>query len=138
MREQTNLSNDQLRKLLGEIKTIAVVGLSDKPERPAYGVSGYLIRHGYTVIPVNPRGESVFGLQGYKTLSEIPVKIDLVDFFLGGDKIAPVVEEALQLGVDRYWLQEEVVNQEVYDKLLSLGKSVIMDACILKVRERLL
>jgi len=138
MREQTNLTNEQLRKLLGDIKTIAVVGLSDKSERPAYGVSSYLIRHGYTIIPVNPRGESVFGLQGYKTLSEIPVKIDLVDFFLGGDKIAPVVEEALKLGIDKYWLQEEVVNKEVYDRLVALGKSVIMDACILKVRERLL
>lgn len=138
MREQTNLANEQLRKLLGEIKTIAVVGLSNKPDRPAYGVSGYLLRSGYTVIPVNPRAESVFGLQAYKTISEIPVKIDLVDFFLGGDKIAPVVEEGLKLGINNYWLQEEVVNQDVYDKLVSLGKFVVMDACILKVRERLL
>lgn len=138
MMEKSNLTNDQLRKLLTEVKTIAVVGLSDKPGRAAYGVSQFLIRHGYTIIPVNPRAESVFGLQGYTTLSEIPVKIDLVDLFLGGDKIAPVVEEALQLGIDNYWLQEEVINQEVYDKLISLGKQVIMDACILKARERLL
>lgn len=138
MREQTNLTNGQLKKLLGEIKTIAVVGLSNKPDRPAYGVSSYLIRSGYTVIPVNPRAESVFGLQAYKTISEIPVKIDLIDFFLGGDKIAPIVEEGLKLGINNYWLQEEVVNQESYDRLASLGKSVVMDACILKVRERLL
>ncbi len=138
MRERTNLTNEQLRKLLGDIKTIAVVGLSNKPERPAYGVSSYLVRSGYTVIPVNPRAESVFGLQAYKTISEIPVKIDLIDFFLGGDKIAPIVEEGLKLGINNYWLQEEVVNQEVYDKLTSLGKSVVMDACIFKVRERLL
>lgn len=136
--ERTCLTNEQLKILLQETKVIAVVGLSNKPDRPAYGVSNYLVRSGYTIIPVNPRGESVFGLTGYRSLSEIPVKVDMVDFFLGGDKIAPVVEEGLRLGIESYWLQEGVINDEVYNKLNSLNKSVIMDACIYKVRERLL
>lgn len=136
--ETTNLTNEQLRQLLKDTKVIAVVGLSNKPDRPAYGVSQYLIRSGYTVIPVNPRGESVFGLTAYKSLSEIPVRVDMADFFLRGDKIAPVADEGILLGINSYWLQEGVINDEVYNKLNALGKSVIMDSCIYKVRERLL
>ena len=118
MREQTNLTNEQLRKLLGDIKTIAVVGLSNKPERPAYGVSSYLVRSGYTVIPVNPRAESVFGLQAYKTISEIPVKIDLIDkedvagaIILPPRKVAECGRWLLNtLGQDRLGLPKELAD----------------------------
>jgi uncharacterized protein len=123
---------EQITKLLDEAKNIAVVGLSDSPLRPSYGVAAYLQMHGYRIIPVNPEIESALGEKAYPSLSDVPEKIDLVDIFRRSEHVPPVVEEAIKLKVPAVWMQETVVHEEAARKAREHGMTVVMDKCILK------
>ncbi len=123
---------DEIGELLKTAKTIAVVGLSDNPMRPSYGVSAYMQSHGYRIIPVNPQIESCLGEKAYASLAEVQEKIDIVDVFRRPEFVEPIVEEAIRLKVPAIWMQEEVVHEKAAEKARQEGIFVVMDRCILK------
>ncbi|MBE7460956.1 MAG: CoA-binding protein [Burkholderiales bacterium] len=123
--------------LLREAKTIAVVGLSPNPARPAFRIAQALQRFGYRVIPVRPKVESVLGEKAYAALSDVPEKIDLVDVFRAPEHVGPLVDECLRLGIRRIWLQDGVVNEEAAEKAVAGGMTVVMDRCIWRDLENL-
>ena len=123
---------DQITEILKDSKTIAVVGLSDDRTRPSYGVSEYMQDHGYRIIPVHPTAETVLGEKVYRSLGEIPDKIDVVDVFRRPDAVPAIVEEVIALKIPALWLQETVVHEEAAEKARKAGVKVVMDLCILK------
>jgi predicted CoA-binding protein len=124
--------NDEIGELLSRSKTIAIVGLSSDPMRPSYGVSQYMQRKGYRIIPVNPNESSVLGEKAYKSLSEVPERIDLVDVFRRPEFVPEIVDEAISLKLPAVWLQEGVVHPAAAQKARDAGMTVVMDRCILK------
>src|SRR5947207_5453624 len=128
--------SDQIGELLKRAKTIAVVGLSDSPLRPSYGVSAYMQSQGYRVIPVNPTIKGALGEKAVGALSEIQEKIDIVDVFRRPEGVPEVVDEAIKLGVPAIWLQEGVIHEEAAAKARRAGIFVVMDKCILKEHRR--
>jgi predicted CoA-binding protein len=123
---------DEIGELLAKTKTIAVVGLSSDPMRPSYGVSQYMQRHGYRIIPVNPSENQVLGERAYPSLSDVPDTIDLVDVFRRPEFVPEIVEEAIRLNVPAIWLQEGVIHESAAQKARDAGLFVVMDRCILK------
>jgi uncharacterized protein len=129
----------ELRVLLGEAHTIAVVGLSSKPGRPSLGVAGYLQEHGYRIVPVNPRETEVLGERAYATLTDIPshVRIDVVDVFRRAEDTPDVARDAVAIGAKVLWLQADIVNDEAYRIAADAGLDVIMGVCIRTTKQRL-
>ena len=125
-------ANDEIGNLLKKAKNIAVVGLSDSPLRPSYGVSAYMQSHGYKIIPVNPSIRGALGEKAVPTLTEVQERIDIVDVFRRSEHVAEVVDEAIRLKVPAIWLQEGVVDDAAAEKARQAGIQVIMDRCILK------
>ena len=123
---------DPVTELLQRAKTIAVVGLSENPLRPSYGVSAYMQTHGYRIVPVNPRIESCLGEKAYTSLLEAPEKIDIVDIFRRPEFVEEVVDQAIQLRIPAIWMQEGVIHEKAGEKARKAGMFVIMDRCILK------
>ncbi|MGC8898228.1 MAG: CoA-binding protein [Bacteroidota bacterium] len=123
-------SDDRLRSILTSAKTIAVVGLSDKPERDSYIVAEYLLNNGYTVFPVNPKATSILGMQTYPNLRSVPHSIDIVDVFRRPEAVPPIVDETIEIGAPILWLQLGVINEEAAQRALSHGITVIMNRCI--------
>lgn len=124
--------SDPIADLLRRSKTIAVVGLSSNPLRPSHGVSAYMKTHGYRIIPVNPNVEQCLGEKAYKSLLEVPDKIDVVDIFRRSEFVEELVDQAIQLKVPAVWMQEDVVNEKAAEKARKAGIFVVMDRCILK------
>ena len=119
-----------LRRILRENLTIAVVGLSANWYRPSYFAAKYMQEHGYRIIPVNPQYEEVLGEKCYKSLREIPVKVDIVDCFQKTERILPLAEEAIAIGARVLWQQIGVVNQAAADLAAAAGLDVVMDRCV--------
>ncbi|WEN41021.1 putative protein YccU [Thauera sp. GDN1] len=120
---------EAIRKLLQETRTIAVVGISAKPDRPSHEVAHYLQRAGYTIIPVNPAYQEVMGLKCYPSLHEVPGKIDIVDVFRKPTEVMAVVDEAIAVGAASVWLQLGVIAPEAADKAAAAGLKVVSDRC---------
>lgn len=114
------------------IRSIAIVGLSDKPDRPSYEVGQYLLEKGFKIFPVNPNIENFLGIKSYKTLSNIKEKIDVVDIFRKSEFVEPIVDEAIKLGVKNIWMQEGVVNEKAAAKAHAAGLTVVMNMCMMK------
>jgi predicted CoA-binding protein len=129
--------SDEYRDILTKSKTVAVVGLSDSPDRPSYHVAAYLQSHGYRIIPVNPQASEVLGERSYPTLRDVPVPIDLVDIFRRSDAVPPIVDDAIAVGAKAVWMQEGVVHNEAAAKARAAGLKVVMDRCTLKEHARL-
>ena len=125
---------DQVLELLKKAKIIAVIGLSDDPDKPSYGVSRYLQESGYRVVQVNPQVKQVLGEKAYPTLSEAAQheKIDIVDVFRRPDAVPAIVDDVLRLGLPALWLQETVIHEEAAERARQAGVMVVMDRCILK------
>jgi uncharacterized protein len=121
---------DLIDRILGESHTIAVVGLSNKPERASYDVAKYLQSHGYKIIPVNPMLTEVLGEKSYPNLVSVPEKIDVVDIFRKSDEVEPIVDEAVKKGAKVVWMQLGVVNDQAAQKAKAAGLEVIMDRCM--------
>jgi predicted CoA-binding protein len=121
-----------IKRIIEECKTIAVVGLSSNPYRPSYGVAGYMQKHGYRIIPVNPGETEILGERAYPALADIPEKVDLVDIFRRSEEAGTHVDEAIRLGVQAVWLQEGVIDQAAAERARTAGLMVVMDRCILK------
>ena len=118
-----DLVDEQLRNS----KTIAVVGLSDNPDRDSHRVSKYMQAHGYRIIPVNPMIQETLGEKSYPDLKSVPEPIDMVDIFRRSELVPPVVDEAIEVGVKYIWMQDGVVNPEAAAKAEAAGIPVIMD-----------
>ena len=127
---------DEIGELLKRTKTIAVVGLSDSPLRPSYGVSAYMQSHGYKIIPVNPSIKGSLGEKAVASLAEVEEKIDMVDVFRRSEYVPDLVDEAIRLKVPAIWLQEDVIHEEAAEKARQAGIVVVMDKCILKEHRR--
>ena len=125
-------SQETIRRVLDECRTIAVVGLSSDPWRPSNSVSAYMRRSGYTVIPVNPNETEVFGEKAYPDLAAVPGKIELVDVFRRSDEAGKAVDEAIAVGAKAVWLQEGVIDSAAAQRALDAGLLVVMDRCWLK------
>lgn len=123
---------DPIRDLLQRAKTIAVVGLSDSPMRPSYGVSEYMQSRGYKIIPVNPLINKTLGEKSYRSLRDVPEKIDIVNIFRRSQHVAEIVDLAIKLKAPAVWMQEGVIDQNAAKKAQNAGIFVVMDRCILK------
>ncbi len=122
--------DEELKKLLTETKTIAVVGASPKPWRDSGAIAEFLNKKGYKVFPVNPKYKEVLGMKCYPDLKSIPEKIDIVDIFRNPNEVGPVIDEAIAVGAKSVWMQLGVVNNDVAAKAEGAGLSVVMDRCI--------
>jgi uncharacterized protein len=128
--------SDFIHELLLRTKTIAVVGLSESPMRPSYGVSAYMQARGYKIIPVNPQITEALGEKAYPSLLEIPLevakKIDMVDVFRRPEYVDEIVDQTIQLKIPAIWLQEDVINERAAETARKAGIFVVMDLCVLK------
>jgi predicted CoA-binding protein len=128
----------KIPELLKASRTIAVVGLSGNPMRPSNGVSEYMKRAGYRIIPVNPNETEVFGEKSYTSLEDVPEPIDIVDVFRRPEFVPEIVESAIKIGAKAIWLQEGVIHEAAAERALNAGLDVVMDRCILKEHRKLL
>jgi predicted CoA-binding protein len=124
--------SDPIAELLKNSRTIAVVGLSSNPLRPSHGVSAYMQSHGYRIVPVNPNIDECLGEKAFKSLLDVPEKIDIVNIFRRSEFVDEVVDQAIQLKVPAVWMQEDVINERAAAKARKAGIFVVMDRCILK------
>ncbi|WP_294239778.1 CoA-binding protein [uncultured Sphingomonas sp.] len=124
-------ADEDIRDLLTTARTIALVGASDRPDRPSYGVMKRLQDHGYRVIPVNPQitGEHVHGEFVFRELGQLGDPIDIVDIFRRSDAVGPIVDEAIAIGAKAIWMQLGVINDEAAARAEAAGLKVVMDRC---------
>ena len=119
---------DQIFKM----KTVAVVGMSPKPERPSHYVGMYLKEQGYDIIPVNPGHKEIAGMTSYPSLLDIPVKVDVVDVFRRPEHAVPISEAAVEIGAKALWLQDGVINDEAARLAEDASLLVVMNDCMLR------
>lgn len=124
-------ADEDIRELLTTVRTIALVGASDRPDRPSYGVMKRLQDHGYRVIPVNPQitGEHVHGEFVFRELGQLGDSIDIVDIFRRSDAVGSIVDDAIAIGAKAIWMQLGVVNDEAAARAEAAGLKVVMDRC---------
>jgi len=121
-----------IEDILKTCRRIAVVGLSSKHHRPSYGVSEYMKKVGYRIIPVNPTEKEVLGEKAYARLEDVPEPIDLVNIFRRSEFVPAIVESAIRLGAKAVWMQEGVVHPQAAERARAAGLKVVMDRCLLK------
>ena len=126
------IAHDEIGELLAKAKTIAVVGLSSNPMRASFGVSEYMQRKGYRIIPVNPNERSVLGEKAYGNLADVPEQIDIVDVFRRSEFVSALADDVIRLKIPALWLQEGLVHEPSAKKARDAGIVVVMDRCILK------
>jgi uncharacterized protein len=126
----TNATGPEIAEILKSAKTIAVIGASQKPERPSHWISAYLKEHGYKVIPVNPGHTEILGDKCYKTLSDIPEPVDIVDIFRDPKAVPGIVEEAIAKKAKVVWMQQGIVHNAAAEKAKAAGLAVIQNKCI--------
>jgi predicted CoA-binding protein len=132
-------SDAELRSILGDARTIAVVGLSSKPDRHSNEVAAFLQGRGYRIVPVNPNETEVLGERAYPSLGDIPaeIEIDVVDVFRRAEDTPPVAEQAVGRGAKVLWLQDGIVNDDARRIAEAGGLTVIMGVCIQTTTKRL-
>jgi len=114
------------------MKTIAVVGMSPKPERPSHYVAMYLIENGYEIIPVNPGHKEIAGITSYPSLLDIPTQVDVVDVFRRPEHALLIAEAAIEISAKALWLQDGVIHEEAADLAEKAGLLVVMNDCMLR------
>jgi len=129
----------ELRALLGDARTVAVVGLSSRPDRPSHDVAAYLQRKGYRIVPVNPNETEVLGERAYPSLRDVPseVRVDVVDVFRRAEHTPQIARDAVAIGAKALWLQQGIVNDEAYRIASQAGLDVVMGICIRSTKRRL-
>ena len=128
---------ERIAELLKTAKTIAVVGLTNSPLRPSYGVTQYMRSQGYRIIPVNPNITEWNGEKAYASLLDVPEKIDIVDVFRRSDAVPAIVEQSIKIHAPAIWLQEGVIHEEAAERARQAGIFVVMDLCILKEHRKI-
>ncbi|MBB6730259.1 CoA-binding protein [Cohnella zeiphila] len=132
-----NPSREQIKKILQQTRTVAVVGLSEDPSKTSHMVSQAMQAKGYRIIPVNPKADRILGETCYPSLKDIPEPVDIVNVFRRPEHTPPIAEEAVAIGAKVLWLQLGIVNEEAADIAAKGGLTVIMDRCI-KVEDSIL
>ncbi len=134
------MTDEEIKYTLGNCRTVAVVGISSRKDRPSYIVASYLQSKGYRIIPVRPDGEEILGEKVYPSLTEIPkeIGVEVVDIFRRSEEVPPIVEEAIQRRAKVVWMQEGVIHKEAGERAEEAGLKVVMDRCIKKEHQRLL
>lgn len=125
-----NPSNEEIASILESAKTIAVVGLSDNPERTSYQISEAMQQSGYRIIPVNPTVDTVLGEKAYDSLTDIEDEIDIINVFRRAEFLPDIAKEAMETNCRVFWAQQGIVNEEAYEMLKSADFTVMMDLCI--------
>lgn len=125
------MNQDTVKQILLEAKTVAVVGLSDKPHRTSFKIAQYLKRVGYQVIPVNPMVSEIDGDKSYPNLRAIPDRVDIINVFRRSEFLAELAEEVIAVKPKLFWAQLGVFDKAVGDKLRTAGIEVVMDRCIM-------
>ncbi len=123
------INQDEIINIVLGLKTWAVVGLGNNPERAAFGVAKLLQDKGHKIIPVYPRAEIVHGEIGYKSLAQIPEQVDVVDCFVNSSLVGRVVDEAIAIGAKAVWLQLDVIDQAAIERAKKAGLYTVMDRC---------
>ncbi len=133
------MKDEELKEMLKHYKTVAVVGISPKEDRPSFRVAAYLQSNGYRIIPVRPDGDTILAEKVYPNLIEIPkeIEIDVVDIFRKSEEVPAIVEEAIRRGAKIVWMQEGVIHQKAGEEAERAGLKVVMDRCIKKEYQRL-
>lgn len=124
------ISDRQIKDVLERAKTIAVVGLSPKPERDSHDVARYMQENGYVIIPVRPAQKEILGEKAYKTLDMVPGPVDIVNVFRRSEDVIQHVDEAIAVGCKVFWMQLGIENREAAERLTDHGIDVIMNRCI--------
>jgi predicted CoA-binding protein len=132
-----NPPDDELRRLLTDARTIAVVGASSRPDRPSHGIFGRLLAAGYRVIPVHPGESQVQGQKAYASLRDIPEPVDIVDVFRRPEHTPAIADEAVAIGAKLLWLQSGIWNDQAAARASAGGLAVVMDECIGVAHSRL-
>lgn len=127
---RSNPTSGEIRDIFKKFKTVAVVGLSDKPERDSHEVARYLKEHGYTIIPVNPACSEILGEKCYPDLVSIPRQVDIVDIFRNMDAIPGIVEDAVRIKAKVVWMQLGLVHDEAARKAKEAGLLVVQSRCM--------
>lgn len=133
-----NPDDGAIRALLQGVKRIAVVGLSPKAQRDSYRVSAYMKGHGYEIVPVYPREDEILGARVYRSLAEIPGRVDLVNVFRRAEEVAGVVDAFLAIDAPAIWLQYDCVDEAAAQRALEAGRVVVMDRCLMVEHNRLM
>jgi predicted CoA-binding protein len=125
------MNDSEIKDILTSVKTIAMVGASDKPDRPSHGVMAFLLGKGLEVVPVNPRlaGQKILGRTVHADLSSIEDKIDMVDIFRRSDQVAPIVDDAIAIGAKVVWMQLGVSDEASATRARAAGLKVVMNHC---------
>lgn len=131
------LDETQIRKILGEIKTIAVVGCSKDPAKDAHRVPKYMQMNGYRIIPVNPTATEILGEKAYPSLDAVPIPFDAVDIFRPSSDVPPIVDQAIKSPAKVIWMQLGIRNEDAAKKAQAGGKIVIQDRCMMRDHARL-
>lgn len=133
-------ASDDIADLLNSVRTIALVGASDRPDRPSNGVMKFLQDHGYRVIPVNPMitGEHIHGEYVWRELGQIGEPIDMVDIFRRSSEVGPVVDQAIAIGAKAVWMQDGAGNPEAAKRAGEAGLAAVVDDCMLRVHARVM
>ena len=129
-------SLEEIKKIF-QLETIAVVGMSPKPERPSHYVAKYLQEQGYRIIPVNPGHDELLGETSYATLQDIPESVDVVDVFRRPEYVDPIIDAAIEIGARALWLQDGVVNEAAAAWAEEAGLLVVMNDCMLRQHRQL-
>jgi predicted CoA-binding protein len=121
---------DEIKEILTSCKTIAIVGISNKPDRDSYIVAEYLLNQGYKIFPVNPNIDTVLGLKAYPDLISIPEDIEIVDIFRRPEFVDEIVDQAIEKRAKVVWMQLGVINESAAEKARKAGLKVVMNKCI--------
>ncbi len=127
-----NATPAEVRRILESARTIAVVGLSDKPERDSHRVAAYLQNRGYRIIPVNPNLSAVLGERAYPSLRDVPVPIDVVDIFRRPEAVPEIVADSIAVGAKTVWMQDGIVHNAAAEQARAAGLTVVMSRCLLR------
>lgn len=127
---ESNPKSGEIKKILTSSRTIAIVGLSDNPDRDSYKVALYLKEHGFKIIPVNPSEDKILGEKSYPDLKSIPEKIDIVDIFRKIDFIPDIIDGAISIGAKTVWMQLGLAHNESAEKARNAGINVVQSKCL--------
>jgi predicted CoA-binding protein len=132
-----DLTWESVQEILANTKTIAVVGLSDKPDRPSNEVSGYMQAHGYRIIPVNPTITEALGEKAYPTLRDLPERVDVVQIFRRPEEVPAIVDDAIAIGAKVIWMQPGAENEDAAATAEAAGLKAVVGACMRAVHRAL-
>jgi predicted CoA-binding protein len=138
MNSTSNLSDEQIKRILSSVRTVASVGLSSDETKDSFGVAVYLKRAGYHLIPINPKADRIIGEKAYRDLASVPVKVDAVQIFRPASEASAIVDDAIKIGAKVVWMQEGIENEEAAEKARAAGLQVVMDRCMMQEHRRLL